>query len=88
MTMNVLFLFRILAALIETKISGTAGLRKNKILANARIFLTEAPKELKIRRFVESSLEASKELKTKRFVESLPEGLKEPKIRKFVKYIH
>jgi hypothetical protein len=44
---------------------------KNKVLASARIFLTEALKEPKVRRFVESSTEASKKLKTKRFVESL-----------------
>jgi len=38
--------------------------------------LTEAPKELKIRRFIESSPEAPKELKIRRFVESSPEALK------------
>jgi hypothetical protein len=47
-----------------------------------RIFLTEASKKLKIKRFVESSLEASKKLKIKRFVESSLEASKKLKIRK------
>jgi hypothetical protein len=35
---------------------------KNKVLVSALIFLTEALKEPKVRRFVESSTEASKNL--------------------------
>ena len=34
--------------------------KKNKILANARIFLTDIPEEWRIRRLVESSFEALK----------------------------
>ncbi|KAF5424815.1 hypothetical protein C5S42_12230 [Candidatus Methanomarinus sp.] len=59
--------------------------RKNKILAKSRILLTEALKELKIRRFVESSPEALKELKIRRFVESSPGALKEPKHFRYIK---
>jgi hypothetical protein len=41
-----------------------------KIIASARIFLTEAPKEMKIRRFVESSPEAPKEMKIRKCEQS------------------
>jgi hypothetical protein len=44
----------------------TTGPNENKILANARIFLTEASKKLKTKRFVESSLEVSKKLKIRK----------------------
>ena len=57
--------------------------KKNKF-PFGRIFLTEASKKLKIRRFVEDSSEASKKLKIRRFVEDSSEASKKLKIRRFV----
>ncbi|KAF5424512.1 hypothetical protein C5S42_13150 [Candidatus Methanomarinus sp.] len=43
---------------------------------SCRILLAEAPKELKIRRFVESSSDIPEEWRIRRFVESSPEDIK------------
>ncbi|MCD4844237.1 MAG: hypothetical protein K8R25_07115 [Methanosarcinales archaeon] len=51
-------------------------MNEEQFLPYGRIFLTEASKKLKIRRFAKSSFDIPEEWRIRRFVESSPEALK------------